>query len=570
MKNVIGSLGCALLVVALAVTAFATQLDMTLSADKTIVKAGDVVTFTISMPALADCKSGGFNLDGLYDTEVFEFVGGDCLLEGTALENVGFVSGKLSGSFTYVDVSAVSGPVFTVQMKVKDTAPLGKTTVAPAVSIRNGAGAVAASINSLELDVVAVTMTLDADKTTAVRGDIVTLAIATDEMADCKSGGFNLDGLYDTEVFEFVGGDCPLVGTMLEKVGFTGGKLSGSFMYSAATKVSGTIFTVQMKVKDTAPFGKTTVAPTVSARNSAGVVTTVVNSLELEIVCAHDWGTGDVTTAATCTADGVRTYTCGICDETKTEVVAMLGHRMDDGTVTKEPTCEEEGTKTYACENGCGLTTFEVVAKLPHTENTQVTQEPTCVADGEQVTTCTECNAVIKTEAIAALGHSFTDYKSNGNATCTEDGTQTAKCDRCDETDTRTEEGSAKGHEYDAVVTAPTCTPEGYTTHTCHCGDTYTDSKVAALGHSFTEYKSNSNATCTEDGTETAKCDRCDETDTRTEEGSATGHSCTSGICSGCGMRIYIPGDLDENDGVDEDDVIYLLQHLLMPEEFPL
>ena len=43
-------------------------------------------------------------------------------------------------------------------------------------------------------------------------------------------------------------------------------------------------------------------------------------------------------------------------------------------------------------------------------------------------------------------------------------------------------------HEYESVVTAPTCAVDGYTTHTCSkCGDSYTDSKVAALGHSYTE-----------------------------------------------------------------------------------
>ncbi|MBQ3020589.1 MAG: hypothetical protein IJD77_08420, partial [Clostridia bacterium] len=42
----------------------------------------------------------------------------------------------------------------------------------------------------------------------------------------------------------------------------------------------------------------------------------------------------------------------------------------------------------------------------------------------------------------------------------------------------------AHEHDYQAVVTEPTCTAEGYTTHTCSiCADTYKDSEVAALGH---------------------------------------------------------------------------------------
>ncbi len=39
----------------------------------------------------------------------------------------------------------------------------------------------------------------------------------------------------------------------------------------------------------------------------------------------HSWGEGEVTTAATCTTDGVKTYTCE-CGETKTEVIPATGH----------------------------------------------------------------------------------------------------------------------------------------------------------------------------------------------------------------------------------------------------
>jgi rubredoxin len=86
--------------------------------------------------------------------------------------------------------------------------------------------------------------------------------------------------------------------------------------------------------------------------------------------------------------------------------------------------------------------------------------------------------------------HSFTDYQSDGNATCTEDGTKTAVCDHegCSEKDTVTDNGTK-------------------------------------LDHSFTNYKSDGNATCTADGTKTAKCDRCDETDTVKE--AAHGHKLT-------------------------------------------
>ena len=63
-------------------------------------------------------------------------------------------------------------------------------------------------------------------------------------------------------------------------------------------------------------------------------------------------------------------------------------------------------------------------------------------------------------------------------------------------------------HAYREKVTPPTCTEDGYTTHTCTlCGDSYTDTPVSALGHSYTEAVTP--ATCTEPGVSTFTCSRC-------------------------------------------------------------
>ena len=42
-------------------------------------------------------------------------------------------------------------------------------------------------------------------------------------------------------------------------------------------------------------------------------------------------------------------------------------------------------------------------------------------------------------------------------------------------------------HSYTAVVTAPTCSSEGYTAYTCECGDSYTSDKVGKLEHSYND-----------------------------------------------------------------------------------
>ena len=77
-------------------------------------------------------------------------------------------------------------------------------------------------------------------------------------------------------------------------------------------------------------------------------------------------------------------------------------------------------------------------------------------------------------------------------ATCTQDGYTVYTC-HCGET--YTEVISATGHKYEAVVTAPTCEEIGYTTYTCACGHSYTHADAdgyrtytcTRCGHSYSE-----------------------------------------------------------------------------------
>ena len=161
--------------------------------------------------------------------------------------------------------------------------------------------------------------------------------------------------------------------------------------------------------------------------------------------------------------------------------------------------------------------------------------EATCTAEGtEAYYTCSGCEKLFadsegKTEieapkAIDKAAHSFTNYVSNDDATCTADGTKTAKCDNCTETDTITAEGSKVAHSFTNYVSNndATCTADG--TKTAKCDNCYKTDTVADKGsktaHSFTNYVLNYDATCIADGTKTAKCDNCTATDTVVAEGS--------------------------------------------------
>ena len=81
--------------------------------------------------------------------------------------------------------------------------------------------------------------------------------------------------------------------------------------------------------------------------------------------------------------------------------------------------------------------------KGDHSWNAGVVTTPaTCTTPGVRTYTCTKNPAHTKTEPIPALNHLFSNYTYNNDATCTQDGTETAKCERCNETDTRTKAGT--------------------------------------------------------------------------------------------------------------------------------
>ena len=227
----------------------------------------------------------------------------------------------------------------------------------------------------------------------------------------------------------------------------------------------------------------TTANVATSAIDVAQAVATPAVVGEVAPACDHsaDKITWTTTTAATCTADGLKTGTCSCGEYTTTEVIKATGHNMVAGEVVA-PTCTADGYTVYTCANGCGTTeNKDTVAATGHKYDTVVTA-PTCTEQGYTTYTCA-CGDTYKDNYVDATGHSYTSAETQA-PTCTEAGVMTYTC-ACG--DTYTEEIAATGHTYEAVVTAPTCTADGYTTYTCACGDTYTDDVVAATGHSYTE-----------------------------------------------------------------------------------
>ena len=98
-----------------------------------------------------------------------------------------------------------------------------------------------------------------------------------------------------------------------------------------------------------------------------------------------------------------------------------------------------------ACGNANASDTVETT-EHSHTYNETITTEATCETDGEKSLTC-ECGDTY-TEVLPATGHVFENYISNEDATYLADGTETATCNGCELTDTRTAEGSKLEYSY--------------------------------------------------------------------------------------------------------------------------
>ncbi len=152
----------------------------------------------------------------------------------------------------------------------------------------------------------------------------------------------------------------------------------------------------------------------------------------------------------------------------------------------------------------------------------------TCLNDGTKTAKCERCEICDTVADTGSARHRYGIYIPNGDATCTTDGTSTASCGVCGHKNTVTDIGSGR-HNFANYVynNDASCTEDGTKTAHCERCNAATDTKIAQgskLGHLFEEYVFNNDATCTEDGTKTAHCCRCSATDTVLVAGSATGH----------------------------------------------
>ncbi|MBQ6877724.1 MAG: hypothetical protein IJO22_04915, partial [Oscillospiraceae bacterium] len=252
--------------------------------------------------------------------------------------------------------------------------------------------------------------------------------------------------------------------------------------------------------------------------------TKVVSDIDI-VEDAHAWNEGEITTAPTCSAEGVKTFTCEHNPEhTKTQSVAKdaNAHKWNEGEITTAPTCSAEGEKTFTCEYDSEHIKTEVVAIDPdaHDFISVKTKNETCTESGEIVITCGYECGYRATETVEPLGHEWSevsyDWSEDGKA-CT------AKhvCVR-DESHVETAEATVTSK----VVKEPNCVEKGVTEYTAEFSaewaETQTITKedidVVPDAHDWSDWETVKEPTTEETGLKERHCrnEGCDAKESKT------------------------------------------------------
>jgi len=292
-------------------------------------------------------------------------------------------------------------------------------------------------------------MSLSASDSELYRGESFTIYVSLSNDQVVGRGAIVLN--YDSSVFEFIGGSCSVSGATLAEV--SAGRNGGVFALSENRVVSGNIFTINMRVKDTATFGTYTISG-----NASMDIPCSAGSVSLKVSCKHQfaayktddtsthsrkcticnqvekanhtWDNGRITVAATCRSTGKKLYTCTACSTTKEETIPISNthnytnwkkntdtthqatcslcgkqeyflHTWNDGTIIKEATCTTTGEKNIQCAD-CG---FASTAEIPVLEHRFTPFEK--VDDASHTHECILCGL------IESSNHTYTDNYSH-------------------------------------------------------------------------------------------------------------------------------------------------------------
>ena len=251
----------------------------------------------------------------------------------------------------------------------------------------------------------------------------------------------------------------------------------------------------------------------------------------------HTYNAGVITKNPTCTEKGLKTYTCIGGDHTYTEEIPATGHKYGAPTYTwnsDKTTC----TAKRVCANDASHVEKETV-----NATSAITKKATCTTTGTKTYTATFKNGAFakqtSTTSIPAIGHKY----GTPTYTWSADGKTCTAKRVCANNSSHIETENAT--ITNKVKVNANCTTKGTTTYTATFKNSAftTQTKdvqdINALGHNYAStYTIDKNATCTEVGSKSQHCSRCNAKQNVTSI-PATGHKYVNGVCTICGEKNY-------------------------------
>ena len=196
-----------------------------------------------------------------------------------------------------------------------------------------------------------------------------------------------------------------------------------------------------------------------------------------DITHEHSY-TAQVTTPATCTQSGVKTFTCD-CGRIYTEVIAATGHNPSSWIIDKAATCTADGRKHKQCTACATVLDSETTPASEHSFTNEVTAA-TCTSVGYETKTCRNCGECYFVRVIPAKGHTPSGWKTDSVREI-----RYKDCTVCGEL-LEAEKITECVHRFVSEVTDPTCTANGFELKTCaDCGETRFVRVIAAKGHAL-------------------------------------------------------------------------------------
>ena len=194
------------------------------------------------------------------------------------------------------------------------------------------------------------------------------------------------------------------------------------------------------------------------------------------------------------------------------------GHTFGEWEESKSANCEEGGKEKHIC-SVCKAEEERDTAPLGHDWNAEYTTDvkPTCTQPGSKSIHCSRCDATKDVTEIEPLGHDWEDdFTIDVKPTCTQPGSKSIHCSRCDATKDVTEI-EPTGHLFGewTVSKDSTCVAGGQKTRKCEtCGYTeYEDTDIDSDAHEWEDdYTIDKEPTCTAAGSKSIHCSRCDAT----------------------------------------------------------